>query len=448
MQTLAFDRRERADARPRTLIAAQHAVWIWPGVELTARRGEEVIVPSGEVTRFWITRWHGPEALYSDAVPLVAEAARRLTYGDETAAQRALDAIGLDRLSPDGAALMHRVAGRLGLETPDLRLHQGPRAWGRDEIDLNVRLVAQSFDCRAPLAKFIPFDSLKHPRWLAGAPESQGGEFRQKDQSDAAVIPVAARGGGNDKPPKRPARPSGSKPKKPRLVPGVRFADPTDPEFAEPRPSRATSPRPAPPARSDAPRPKLLDADDLRPGIGHNSKEFDILPDFPLELPPEIPDGPVGARVRNFFAKAAVKWITRALIIGTIPELGPYLLGLQLGIWAAAQIWPYIRASFQAPKTLEELQKDALNPETGYDIHHLVEKAQARRAGMPESVWNSPENRVRVPTLKHWQITGWYMTKNEEYGDLSPRDYLEGKSWEEKMEVGRKALIKFGVLKP
>ena len=56
MQSLAFERRERADARPRTLLAAQHAVWIWPGVALTARRGEEIVVPSDEVTRLWITR--------------------------------------------------------------------------------------------------------------------------------------------------------------------------------------------------------------------------------------------------------------------------------------------------------------------------------------------------------------------------------------------------------
>jgi hypothetical protein len=34
---------------------------------------------------------------------------------------------------------------------------------------------------------------------------------------------------------------------------------------------------------------------------------------------------------------------------------------------------------------------------------------------------------VRIPTLKHWQITGWYMTPSEDYGGLSPRSYLRGK---------------------
>ena len=35
-----------------------------------------------------------------------------------------------------------------------------------------------------------------------------------------------------------------------------------------------------------------------------------------------------------------------------------------------------------------------------------------------------PENLVRIPTFKHWEITGWYMKKNFDYDGLSPRDYL------------------------
>jgi hypothetical protein len=37
---------------------------------------------------------------------------------------------------------------------------------------------------------------------------------------------------------------------------------------------------------------------------------------------------------------------------------------------------------------------------------------------------------------------------NEDYGGLSPRAYLQGKSWDERWRVGRGALIRFGVLKP
>jgi hypothetical protein len=58
------------------------------------------------------------------------------------------------------------------------------------------------------------------------------------------------------------------------------------------------------------------------------------------------------------------------------------------------------------------------------------------------------ENLVRIPTLKHWQITGWYMFKNDAYGGVSPRTYLRGKDWAERTRVGRDALVRNGVLKP
>ncbi len=61
---------------------------------------------------------------------------------------------------------------------------------------------------------------------------------------------------------------------------------------------------------------------------------------------------------------------------------------------------------------------------------------------------DAPENLVRIPTLKLWLITGWYMAKSLRFGDLSPRGFLRGKTWEERYNIGREALIKFGVLKP
>jgi hypothetical protein len=61
---------------------------------------------------------------------------------------------------------------------------------------------------------------------------------------------------------------------------------------------------------------------------------------------------------------------------------------------------------------------------------------------------NAPDNLLRIPTLKHWQINAWYSTKNNDFGGLSPRDYLRGKSWDERVRVGTDALILFGVLQP
>ena len=44
--------------------------------------------------------------------------------------------------------------------------------------------------------------------------------------------------------------------------------------------------------------------------------------------------------------------------------------------------------------------------------------------------------------MKHWDINAWYQTKNEEFGGLSPREYLRGKNWEERRDVGLIAMIK------
>ena len=123
------------------------------------------------------------------------------------------------------------------------------------------------------------------------------------------------------------------------------------------------------------------------------------------------------------------------------------MLALEAVYWPSKYL-PYVIAYLQPPKTWDDLQQDALNPQTGYDIHHPVEQTSAAQDGFPADQVDSPENRLRIPTLKHWLITAWYQAKNPDYGDLSPRNYLRGKSWDECVRVARDAMIRFGVLKP
>ncbi len=40
------------------------------------------------------------------------------------------------------------------------------------------------------------------------------------------------------------------------------------------------------------------------------------------------------------------------------------------------------------------------------------------------------------------------MTPNADYNDLSPREFLRGKSWDVRYRVGLDALIRFKVLEP
>ena len=108
---------------------------------------------------------------------------------------------------------------------------------------------------------------------------------------------------------------------------------------------------------------------------------------------------------------------------------------------------PTIRSYLDAPKTLEELQED-LTSMAGYDRHHIVERSAAEEAGYPARRINNPDNIVRIPRMKHWEINAWYQTSKRELGDISPREYLKGKDWDERRRIGLEALRRFGVLAP
>lgn len=134
--------------------------------------------------------------------------------------------------------------------------------------------------------------------------------------------------------------------------------------------------------------PDLRGPEDLQPGIGHNSGDptpldspAASLPELPTQTPfapsdpaPQTPAQPLSVTARNLFIKAAVRWLARGLVLAAAPELAPYLIALQVDYWAATECWPYIRAYFDPPKTLEELQADALTPKKSYEIHHFVEQ--------------------------------------------------------------------------
>jgi hypothetical protein len=100
-------------------------------------------------------------------------------------------------------------------------------------------------------------------------------------------------------------------------------------------------------------------------------------------------------------------------------------------------------------RLLEELRQ---NEKPGYDNHHIVEQ-WAEDDGIPKNKIQSPENIVPIPKLKHWEINNWFDTPNEGLRDendiaLTPRQFLKGKSWEERYNFGLRVLRDFGVLKP
>ena len=174
------------------------------------------------------------------------------------------------------------------------------------------------------------------------------------------------------------------------------------------------------------------------PGIGRNQGP-------PLGPPPEVPpEEPSAAKAVNAILKAAAYWLAATTLAGE--PVGDFILALEAAEWLS-EFRPWIDAYQDPPKTLEELQQD-LSPLDGYNIHHIVEQTPASDDGYPDNLIDSPDNLVRIPTLKHWLISAWFSTKNKDFDGLSPRDYLRGKSWDERIRVGKYAMTLFGVLSP
>lgn len=175
-------------------------------------------------------------------------------------------------------------------------------------------------------------------------------------------------------------------------------------------------------------------------GIGHNQGPS-------LEPPPDIPEEPPSSRpALTSFAKQAARWLVRAARF-TGPYGLAFSLGLEAAFWLAGEL-PSILSYQDPPKTLGELQQAVSDPQPGYDIHHIVEQKAARNAGFPEEMINGSQNLVRIPRYSHHEITGWYQRGNDDFGTLSPRQFLEGKTWDERYQMGIRSLIEKGALKP
>ncbi len=157
---------------------------------------------------------------------------------------------------------------------------------------------------------------------------------------------------------------------------------------------------------------------------------------------------PASARIRHVIIKELAKEAA-ILAVGGAGDgaVGLLLTTMNVASWVH-DYGPFIQSYIDPPKSLEELQDAVPTPARGYDIHHIVEQAPAEQDGFPRSLINSRDNLVRIPTLKHWQINSWYQTLNDDFGGLSPRGYLRGKTWEERSKVGRDVLIEQGILKP
>ena len=177
----------RVSARPRLLLAKASAVWLWPGIPLTERRGATVQPISPDAMRFWLSKFLGPEIVGRPVPVHVAQAAVNLTAGDEAAAQQCLDRAAAETLSPEGAMLAAAVAIRLGIDAPDMPMAKRMPLWDRRF----VADLASSFDRFAKAADWLDkagdWDPDKHPRWPQGSNEGRPGRFRPGDKPGPSV---------------------------------------------------------------------------------------------------------------------------------------------------------------------------------------------------------------------------------------------------------------------
>ncbi len=167
-------------------------------------------------------------------------------------------------------------------------------------------------------------------------------------------------------------------------------------------------------------------------------------PELPAGEPPEIPQvRPKTSAERTAYMRAAANWLAR----NAGPAADLYVVAISNVEWLKER-QNLIHAARDEPKALEELQAGVGKRRPGYDDHHIAEQTWAEYFGFTRSQIDDPSNRVSIPRLKHYQITGWYGAPNRDFSGLSPREYLADRSWEERMKIGRYALVRFGVLRP
>lgn len=175
--------------------------------------------------------------------------------------------------------------------------------------------------------------------------------------------------------------------------------------------------------------------------------------EYRLPIPAERP---ATAKDRYRVVRRTAEWLRRAAMLGALaapePRVKAILLAIEGTAWLVEYL-PEIRSYYlDGPKSLQELQAAVADPQPGYENHHIVEQqarsqredSNARRFG---TRLNSRENVVGIPKWKHVEISSWYSTRDDDYGGLTPRAYLRGKSWDEQYSVGLSALRRFGVLK-
>lgn len=445
----------RDGARPRTLACTEDGVWLWPATPLTHRRGGALApLPTPDLFRL-VASLHGPGVHIPVLERAITTAVALLNAGRVAAANEVVAGLELPPVTYDGAALMKALGRRLGIPRPNVQVGGSPSSSRPALFDQ----IARIHDHKRAMAQalqglFVPslgraapantrFDLDLHPRWPAG--QSDGGRFRPRD-ADSPVQLV-----GLERPvlrifvqilrqllrnlARRNEPPTSGKPQEPPASGQEPPAAPSEtPRVDEEPPPGIGHNRPPP----DEPAPGVEDTEPPPPRPAPNVPD-----DEPLEIPKERPDE---KQAESVWGRRVSDAMRRALEKGDLKTAADLARQLAEAPWLEGQI-ENILADQDPPSELDELVDRARpGPLPGYNRHHIVEQGR-QNDDLSQEQLQSPENIVLVPTYKHWQITNYYQTRQDQLGGLSPREFLRGKTFQERYEYGLKVLRMFGVLR-
>jgi|SRR5579863_1097939 len=171
--------------------------------------------------------------------------------------------------------------------------------------------------------------------------------------------------------------------------------------------------------------------------------------------PEKLPTGrPPTTQELNRFLRQRSAILQREILAGRLSRaeaiaefaitLGPTILD------EAHALYSRYVARFDRPMSLDDLLARTYSESPpawpAYEEHHIVEDGP-NEGLIPDSLLQSRRNRVKIPYYIHRDISDFYSTKDDEYGGMTPRDYLRGKSFEEQYRFGLDIMRKFGVLK-
>ena len=205
-----------------------------------------------------------------------------------------------------------------------------------------------------------------------------------------------------------------------------------------------------------------------RTGVPPNPGQF--APKPPELKPPKLPKPSLGWPSREVNL-AARKWVTDVtehvliaggrVLLGAIP-IADAIVGFLNSIsdtnMYEVRLDAQLKANFDPPKTLEELQIPPTENQLGYEQHHLVEQnpdnleknaliSEPAFEKFGEAAIQDPSNTVWVPRLKHEEITADYNSrdKDDPLGRLR-RDVVNEMDFNAQRAAAMAKLREYGIL--